>query len=85
MVELETEHETTDLSKAINVLNKCVKTLILAINILMDKLDRPFVEKHHEEKMEKMDNIFEKCGVGRPKGDHKAKRLHYFETTKHRR
>ena len=38
--------------------------------------------KTTDEEKEKMDKIFEKKGVGRPRGDHESKRLQYFEMIK---
>ena len=56
MVELDSENETTRLSNKINVLNKDVKAL-LAINNLMEKLDKP-AEKTPEEEKERIDKNF---------------------------
>ena len=38
--------------------------------------------KTTDEEKEKMDKIFEKRGLGRPKGNHESKRLQYFEMVK---
>ena len=59
MVELESENETTKLSSKINVLNKGVKTLMVSIDKLMEKLDnnKP-VEKTPEEEKERVGNFF---------------------------
>ena len=80
MVELDSENETTKLSSKINVLNKNVKTLMLSIEKLMEKLDntKP-VEKTPEEEKEKMDKIFEKKNIGRPRGDYDSKREQYLK------
>ena len=77
MVELESENETTKLSSKIKVLNKNVKSLMFSIDKLMEKLDKP-VEKTPEEK-NKIEKAFEKCGLGRPKGDFKSKREQYLK------
>ena len=75
MVELDSENETTKLSSKINVLNKNVKTLIFSIDKLMEKLDKPVVEKTPEEEKEKMDKIFEKKQIG----DFDSKRVQYLK------
>ena len=75
MVELNSENETTKLSSKINVLNKNVKTLIFSIDKLMEKLDKPVVEKTPEEEKEKMDKIFEKKQIG----DFDSKRVQYLK------
>ena len=86
MVELESENETNKLSSKINVLNKNVKALMFSIDKLMEKLDntKP-LEKTPEEEKEKMDRIFQKKNIGRPRGDHATKRLQYFEMVKTKR
>ena len=38
--------------------------------------------KTTDEEKEKMDKIFERKGVGRPRGNHESKRLQYFEMIK---
>ena len=89
MVELDSENETTKLSTKINVLNKNVKTLMFSIDKLMEKLNKPVVEKTPEEdaspearelrEKEKMDKIFEKKQIGRPVGDFDSKRIQYLK------
>ena len=80
MVEIESENETTKLSSKINVLNKNVKSLMLSIDKLMEKLDntKP-VENTPEEEKEKMDKIFAKKQIGRPVGDFDTKRVQYLK------
>ena len=78
MVELESENETTKLSSKINVLNKNVKSLMFSIDKLMEKLDKP-VEKTPQEEKEKMDKIFEKKQLGRPRGSFEDKREQYLK------
>ena len=58
---MESENETTKLSSKINVLNKNVKSLMLSIDKLMEKLDntKP-LEKNPEEEKERIDKIFAK-------------------------
>ena len=79
MGDLESENETTKLSSKINVLNKNVKTLMFSIDKLMEKLDKPIVEKTPEEEKEKMDKIFAKKQIGRPVGDFDTKRVQYLK------
>ena len=89
MGDLDSENETTKLSSKINVLNKNVKTLIFSIDKLMEKLDKPVVEKTTEEdaspeardarEKEKMDKIFAKKQIGRPVGDFDTKRVQYLK------
>ena len=79
MVELESENETTKLSTKINVLNKNVKSLMFSIDKLMEKLDKPVVEKTPEEEKERVGKILESRGVGRPRGDHNSKREQYLK------
>ena len=80
MVELDSENETTKLSSKINVLNKNVKSLMFSIDKLMEKLDntKP-VEKTPEEEKERVGEILESRGVGRPRGDHNSKREQYLK------
>ena len=78
MVELDSENETTKLSSKINVLNKNVKSLMLSIEKLMEKLDKP-VEKTPEEEKERIDKIFEKKQIGRPSGTFDTKRVQYLK------
>ena len=80
MVELDSETETTKLSTRINVLNKNVKSLMVSIEKLMEKLDntKP-VEKTPEEEKEKMDKIFAKKQIGRPSGTFDTKRVQYLK------
>ena len=79
MVELESENETTRLSNKINVLTKNVKALMFAINNLMERLDKPVVEKTPEEDKEKIEKAFEKRGLGRPQGNWDSKRQQYLK------
>ena len=79
MVELESENETTKLSSKINVLNRNVKALMFSIDKLIEKNDKPVVEKTPEEEKEKMDKIFEKKNIGRPRGDYDSKREQYLK------
>ena len=79
MVELDSEHETTKLSSKITVLNKNVKTLMFSIDKLMEKLDKPVVEKTPEEEKERIDKIFEKKQIGRPSGTFDTKRVQYLK------
>ena len=60
MVELESENETTKLSSKINVLNKNVKSLMFSIEKLMEKLDKPVVEKTPAEEKEKWTRFLRK-------------------------
>ena len=79
MVELENENETTKLSSKINVLNKNVKALMFSIDKLIEKFDKPVVEKTPEEEKERVGKILQSRGVGRPKGDHASKREQYLK------
>ena len=79
MVEIESENETTKLSSKITVLNKNVKTLMFSIDKLMEKLNKPVVEKNPEEEKEKIEKAFEKRGLGRPQGNWESKRQQYFK------
>ena len=77
---MESENETTKLSSKINVLNKNVKSLMLSIDKLMEKLDntKP-LEKNPEEEKERIDKIFAKKSIGRPVGDFDTKRVQYLK------
>ena len=78
MVELESENEMSRLSNKINVKTKNVKALTLAINTLMERLDKP-AETTAEKEKERMDQFFAKKQLGRPRGSFEDKREQYLK------
>ena len=79
------QNEMLNLLKRIK---KHIKELDTALNQKIDdikewiKNEKQVENKTTNEEKEKMDKIFEKKGVGRPRGDHQSKRLQYFELIK---
>ena len=78
--------DLTQLSNKLSSCNKNVKTLMAILTEMNKKIDKimetPITE---DARKEKMDKIFEKKCVGRPKGDHESKRLQYFEMVKNKK
>ena len=71
----------TDLMKNVVIISKNIKTLTERIKNIDEKINQPKsnnVFKNEDDK-EKMDKIFEKKSIGRPKGDHQTKRQQYYD------
>ena len=79
------QNEMLNLLKRIK---KHIKELDTALNQKIDdikewiKNEKQVESKDKDEEKEKMDKIFERKGVGRPRGNHESKRLQYFEMIK---
>ena len=52
---------------------------MFSIDKLMEKLDKPVIEKTTEEEKEKIDKIFEKKQMGRPSGNWDSNRQQYLK------
>ena len=65
-----------DLMKKIIIISKNIKTLAELKNI-DEKINQP--KSNNEDDKEKMDKIFEKKGLGRPKGSFEDKQKQYVE------
>ena len=52
---------------------------MFSIDKLMEKLDKPVIEKTPEEEKEKIDKIFEKKQIGRPSGNWDSNRQQYLK------
>ena len=85
----EKEPEMKELINKMSRYNKNTKALMELIGRVSEKLDKVLdwngKEKNVDDEKEKMDKIFEKKQLGRPRGDHKTKRLQYFEMVKNKK
>ena len=66
-----------DLMKKIIIISKNVKTLTDLIKNIVEKINQP--KSNNEDDKEKMDKIFGKKGLGRPKGSFEDKQKQYVE------
>ena len=79
----EQQSETKELLNKIGRYNKNIKALMDLMGQVSEKLDKVLnTNTNNENEKEKMDRIFEKKALGRPRGDHNSKRLQYFEMVK---
>ena len=67
----------TDLMKTLVIISKNVKALSELVKTIDEKINQP--KSNNEDDKDKMDNIFEKKGLGRPVGDYETKRKKYCE------
>ena len=74
----ENEDSTTnELMKKIIIISKNIKTLTELLKNIDEKINQP--KSNNEDDKEKMDKIFEKKGLGRPKGSFEDKQKQYVE------
>ena len=75
------EDEGNQLLKRINMANKNIKLLMEMMKTLEEKLDAKSVVKAEskDEEKERMDKIFEKRQVGRPRGEFPNKQKQYLD------
>ena len=66
-----------DLMKHIVIISKNIKTLTELIKNIDEQINKP--KSNNEDDKEKIDNIFEKKGLGRPKGSFEDKQKMYVE------
>ena len=73
--------EGNQLLKRINVANKNIKLLVEMMKTLEEKLDAKSIAKTESKDEEKarVEKIFEKKGLGRPKGTFEDKQKQYIE------
>ena len=76
----ERESETKELLNKIGRYNRNIKALMDLMGQVSEKLDKVLnTNTNNENEKEKMDRIFEKKALGRPKGDHNSKREQYLK------
>ena len=75
------EEEGNQLLKRINVANKNIKLLLEMVKTLEEKLDAKSAVKTEskDEEKERVEKIFEKKGLGRPKGTFEDKQKQYLK------
>ena len=69
------EEEFIELNKKLNTTNKHIKTIIDLMKTLCLDAKKPSAE----EEKERVEKIFEKKGIRRPKGDFESKQKQYLE------
>ena len=88
------DSETNNQNEVLNLLKR-IKKQIEELDIIVNQEIAELKEaieskkqvenKNTDEEKEKMDKIFEKRDLGRPKENHESKRLQYFEMVKSRK